>query len=468
MDTQITIQRLKINILPLILSIAIGLFSYIPSTTTLADIIVSNADDGQLFPQGVADGKGGLIIVWEDYRTGKDWDVYAQRVDDSDNPLWTPNGQPISIASNNQRRLRMVGYDTHVIVVWNDRRGRGSWDIYAQAVNFDGQVLWEKDGIPICVNTSDQSTQAVVSDGEGGIVVVWEDERRSTEFQDLYLQRVNALGEPMWEQDGIPVFPSESLQSEPVLISDELGGFYVVWWDVIGTDQWNIMAYRISNDGKPFWDTPVLITPKDGIQGVHRVVPDSEGGIIVVWQIYENFINDQLYGQRISPDGNKMWQDDGIPICIADGIQKNPAIVDDGKGGAIVVWRDERDIYSDLYAQRIRADGTLVWQEDGIPICTVGGHQDRPFIVRIANNHFFVAWLDYRGDFGDKSVDALYCQQIDLDGNLLWNEEGVSISTSGGEHFPPFVVSVGDEKVSVIWSNSQRDSGDIFLKQFHR
>ena len=41
-----------------------------------------------------------------------------------------------------------------------------------------------------------------------------------------------------------------------------------------------------------------------------------------------------------------------------------------------------------------------------------GGHQDRPYIVRTAAGRFFVAWLDYRGDFGDKSVDAIFCQKL--------------------------------------------------------
>ena len=129
MDTQNTIQRLKINLLPLIISISVGLFTNMQTSPSFSDTIVSNADDGQLFPQAVSDGNGGLIIVWEDYRTGKDWDVYAQHVDESNNTLWEPNGLPISLAANNQRRLRMVGYDTHAIVVWNDRRGRSSWDI---------------------------------------------------------------------------------------------------------------------------------------------------------------------------------------------------------------------------------------------------------------------------------------------------------------------------------------------------
>ena len=97
-----------------------------------------------------------------------------------------------------------------------------------------------------------------------------EDERRSSEFQDLYIQRITAAGEPMWVPDGIPVFPSESLQSDPILVADGIGGFYVVWWDVIGYDAWHIMAYRLSLAAKPLWDAPLLISPTDGMQGEPR------------------------------------------------------------------------------------------------------------------------------------------------------------------------------------------------------
>ena len=47
----------------------------------LAEIPVSTAIDGQFLPWVVNDGENGVIVMWEDYRTGKDWDVYAQRID---------------------------------------------------------------------------------------------------------------------------------------------------------------------------------------------------------------------------------------------------------------------------------------------------------------------------------------------------------------------------------------------------
>ena len=432
----------------------------------IAEVAVSTAVDGQFLPWVVDDGEGGVIVMWEDYRTGKDWDVYAQRVDSAEKTLWELNGLAICKADRNQRRLRMVRDDKHAIVVWNDRRDRSNWDIYAQAVSLDGDILWQTDGTPVCVNSADQSTQAIMSDGEGGAICIWEDERLSSEFQDLYIQRLTATGEPMWKVDGIPVYPSESLQSDPILINDEAGGFYIVWWDVIGYDAWHLMAYRLRLDAAPLWDAPILITPMEGMQGEPRVIADGEGGIIVLWQVYENFINDQLYAQRIAPDGSKMWDENGIPVCTALGIQKHASVVSDGSGGFIAVWRDERDVYSDLYAQRVRADGTLAWEKDGIPICTAGGHQDKPFIVHTENDRFFVAWVDYREDFGEESRDAIYGQQIDLSGVLLWEETGVPISTSTGEHHPPFVVSIGDGTWVVVWSNMQEDKGDIYLERF--
>ena len=434
--------------------------------TVSAEIPVSTAVDGQFLPWVVDDGEGGVIVMWEDYRTGKDWDVYAQRVDSTGKTRWEQNGIVVCKADRNQRRLRMIRHDKHAIVVWNDRRDRSNWDIYAQAVSLNGEILWQTDGIPICINTADQSTQAILSDGEGGAICVWEDERRSSEFQDLYIQRISATGEPMWEPNGIPVFPSESLQSDPILIADGIGGFYVVWWDVIGYDAWHIMAYRLSLAAEPFWDAPLLISPAEGMQGEPRVVPDGEGGIIVLWQVYENFINDQLYAQRVSPDGSKLWQRTGIPICTADGIQKHASVIGDGNGGFIVVWRDERDIYSDLYMQHVRADGTSIWKNNGIALCTAGGHQDKPSIVRTEEGQFFVAWLDYREDFGEESSDAIYGQLIGLEGKPLWDKDGVAISTSEGEHYPPFVVSVGQGKWMVVWSNTQDDNGNIYLERF--
>ena len=438
----------------------------ISHTASAVEIPVSTAPDGQFMPRTVSDGRGGAIVAWEDYRTGTDWDIYAQRVDATGRLIWEADGVPICLAGWNQRRLRMVRSRDQVIAVWNDRRDRSNWDIYAQAIDLSGKVLWQTDGVPVCTDTADQSTQAILSDGAGGAIFVWEDARRSAEHQDLYIQRLDSSGQPMWKTNGIPVFPSDSLQSDPILLADGANGFYLIWWDVIGYKSWHIMAFRLNMNGSPVWDAPVVVSPLEGMQGIPLVISDYDGGFIVAWQIYENFINDNLYAQRIGPDGKKLWADEGVRICNAPEIQKNASITGDGNGGIIAVWSDERDVYSDLYAQRVGAFGAVRWKDNGVPICTAGGHQDRPFIVPSVDNQFLVAWLDYREDYGDASSDAIYAQQFNLGGKVAWKADGVPICTAPGEQYPPFVLRSESGVLSVVWTDVRDDQGDVYMWRF--
>ncbi len=462
-NTSGTLKSLRYITTALLLLLIAALIGY----TETDEIPVATATDGQFLPWVTHDGEGGTLIIWEDYRNGKDWDIYAQRVDEQGETDWAENGIPLCTAPQNQRRLRMVRHEEHAVIVWNDRRDRTNWDIYAQAVHIDGKVLWETDGVPLCKNTADQSTQAILSDTEGGAICVWEDERRSAEFQDLYIQRINADGEVLWKKDGIPVYPSQSLQSDPILVTDTAGGFYIVWWDVTGYTDWHIMAYRLTLEGEPLWDAPLFVSPKQGTQGEPRVIPDTAGGLIVLWQIYENFTNDQLYAQRIAPNGEKMWGPNGVPICTAPGIQKHAALTADGTGGFIIAWRDERDIYSDLYMQRITADGTPLWERDGIPLCTAGGHQDRPSVIRTEENSFIAVWLDYREDFGEETTDAIYYQTFTLAGETDLALNGIPLSTTtAGQHYPPFLINRKGGHWAVVWSNTKKDNGDIYIKQF--
>jgi len=80
--------------------------------------------------------------------------------------------------------------------------------------------------------------------------------------------------------------------------------------------------------------------------------------------------NRNIYAQRVDASGNTMWTDNGISMCEPPpGGQYNPAIVSDGRGGAIITWDDVNNIY----AQCVDADGTRMWTENGKPTCTEGG-----------------------------------------------------------------------------------------------
>jgi hypothetical protein len=49
----------------------------------------------------------------------------------------------------------------------------------------------------------------------------------------------------------------------------------------------------------------------------------------------------------------------GRPVCVLPSVQRNPNIVADGAGGAIVAWMDQRDGVDDIYALQVLEAGTV-------------------------------------------------------------------------------------------------------------
>ena len=91
------------------------------------------------------------------------------------------------------------------------------------------------------------------------------------------------------------------------------------------------------------------------------------------------------------------------------------------------------------------------------------GYQDKPFLTQHGENEFFVAWLDFREDYGDESNDAIYGQKINLEGKALWTENGIPLCTADGVQQPPYVVESESGQLSVMWSDARSDIGDIYM-----
>ena len=63
---------------------------------------VCSADDGQQTPMIVPDGANGAIVVWADYRTGNDWDIYGNRITGDGFVLGGPGDVPACTAAGYQ------------------------------------------------------------------------------------------------------------------------------------------------------------------------------------------------------------------------------------------------------------------------------------------------------------------------------------------------------------------------------
>ena len=61
-----------------------------------------------------------------------------------------------------------------------------------------GELLWDSAGVKICDTIYSQWRQQIVSDGEGGAIIVWQDDRNGNNY-DIYAQRVDVNGNALWQ-----------------------------------------------------------------------------------------------------------------------------------------------------------------------------------------------------------------------------------------------------------------------------
>lgn len=161
---------------------------------TADGVAVSAAPGIQTDPEIIADGTGGAILTWGDSRNGSsNYDIYAQRLNIVGTLLWAVDGVTLSLAVNNQGSVQVVSDGAGgAVVTWEDSRS-GSRDIYTQRLDNTGTVRWAVDGIAISSAAGDQANPQIVLDGIGGAIVVWQDFRNGGDY-DIYAQGITASG----------------------------------------------------------------------------------------------------------------------------------------------------------------------------------------------------------------------------------------------------------------------------------
>jgi len=319
-------------------------------------LIVCEEPGDQEAPRLARCGQGLFVVAWEDGREA-DRDIYAQMVDGKGTVLGQVEGIPISTAAGDERLVGVVPDGAGgVIIAWQYAGGSDS-DIYAQRIDGRGSRLWAEDGLAVCTEPGDQLQAAITGDGSGGAVVVWQDTRGSD--IDLYAQRVDPDGNTVWIDGGAIVCSAWGDQIRPGIVPDNEGGAIITWCDYRGDDA-DIFVQRLNAVGDPAWQADgIALCSLPGNQLLPKITPDHTGGAIVTWQDQRD-TDWNIYAQRVTKGGGIRWDDDGLLICNAPYEQLAPAITPDGTGGAFMPWEDTRGGEIDIYAQRIDADGRIV------------------------------------------------------------------------------------------------------------
>jgi hypothetical protein len=461
--------------------------------------------------------------------------VYAtivERISPDDYPAWTANGAVVCDAPGDQPSATAplagcaAAADGHggAFVVWQDASGAGGGGLYAQRLDATGAPApgWPLDGVRLSDVKSVQQNASLTADGQGGVIVVWQDGRDAGDLANLYAQRLTSAGTlaPEWPAVGGRVCVAASYQVEPRVASDGQGGAYFAWRDGRSGLSDDVYAVRLTANGglavgwpmngRAFcaaagdqraidiaadgrgemhlaWvdhrvSIPRIYTthvnpsgavsvgfPPDGLRGstvcrpldVLRLLPHSDGGAVLLWLDSRRGGRD-LYANRLGPvqPTPLVWGDSDVWLGPAPGAATFE-LTSDGFGGVFAVWTPISGGVANVTAQHLRGDGSVApgWPAAGRRVAPSPRPQLFPSIASDAAGGAYFAWVDVRNGEPD-----LYGQQLRADGSIGadggWG--GIPVCNAIGAQVAPRVVSEITGAAIVAWHDARSGAMDVY------
>ncbi len=391
---------------------------------------IANPPTTQGGPAAIPDGAGGAFVFWVDYRSGTG-DVYGQHVLADGALAWAASGVPVCTAAGTQDRIAVIADGSGgAIVGWRDQRTFATTgiDVYVQRVNAAGTALWTANGVPVCTATGQQNGPALVTDGAGGVIAVWEDARGAS--QDIYARRVTGAGAAQWTANGSPVCTDPTTQQNMVAVTDGAGGVIVGWQDARNNaaTQLDLYAQRLSGSGAGQWTANgVVITIKVQNQEHLVMAADGNGGAWCAFRDAVAFSDGNILVGRLTPQGLRLYGTNGITVCADAADQAYPQLLPDADGGAFVAWQDFRNTTTDgdLYMQRVTVDGGVTWAANGASSLVAPGAQAPLRVTSDGAGGFLVVCSDTRTQ---AQLLGLSAQRITPAGQVQFGSQGLYVS----------------------------------------
>ena len=384
-------MRKIITTVSLLLTFSVNLFSQW-STDPNNNLIVGYGQD----PHICSDSAGGCYITYNYETTFYPQKLAVERLNRYGYKPWGTLKQILGELPEQWQAEIIEDGEGGVIVSYEDNEwippSYFNTKVRVQKVDSNGNFLWGQTGVRVTTEEENHGTGRLVSDGDGGCVILWQ-------YYDgpISMNRINRFGERVWGDSGIVLSPTAT-SLRIIRASD--GNYYVETGTVI---------YRISRDGEILNQYSVTLG---------YIVPDPEGGIVLSGRVWTGMIP-KLVAQRKDSLGNNLWQEPYVEI--ADSLHINTMLsIIQNNGYYFYGWMGKKNGNNDiLQIQGLRNNGTLLFNQGSISLSNNPGNTAYiPIVPSDSGSCIFIS----------SYTDGTYGQKIDTLGLLKWNAHQILLN----------------------------------------
>jgi len=376
----------------------------------------------------IADSADHAVLALTDIRDEGDHSLNAYRVGPKGEMVWGEDGIVLAVPNDDQfpGGVRIVqASDGDLVFVWTEWTPYGGGKLMMQRISPEGVVRFGEGGIALSNGKGGAPAfPDLAPSDDGGVIVCWlTDNRFDSTKKYLVAQKFAADGSTVWNKP-VSVFDEYSIPRayKPGILADGEGGAFLVWyfapWLI-----YNSAIQHLDADG-------VEIFPHNGVTfstnlDIDHLAPTMtfdalSGEVYVFVREYDSWSGRYgIYGQRFSPQGDRLWGDTGAALVPLGTVDVSPPLAVSSMGGSLVFWMDRPTMSWDnvrVLGMRVESDGSIGWGGEPISVSTTKSEKARLVLGADPFGGGMLVWEDRRNN--ELTGKDIYGQNVNADGTL--------------------------------------------------
>lgn len=460
------------SLIPITISESIkNSFSTGPWTDDTAEnTAIATATNEQALPKIAVDGNGYSYISWFSIESSN-YNVRMQYLDPNGVGQWEDNG---IIISSEQQDTWITDYDLTVdpdgyaLITFSDIR-TGQLNPVAYRVSPAGEMMYGATGIMLANNNNFDPSPKTCATESGNAVFAWQSCPDAGDYQ-IRLQKISPNGDLLWDE-GITLSESGVDYTSPYLLPAEDDHVFLIWHTETGvfpSPDRGCYVQKLDVDGSFMWasDVEVYAPVASGPVVSLEMCRDDNGGIIFAWYRSDSMTHFHCYLQHMEADGTLTMTTNGVLASTSTSrnhMYPAPAFLTSTQ--EIILFFSEQDldqITRGMYAQKFDLDGNRLWGNEGKQLIPLGYNDYGLFMANGFGNQAICIYQ--AAEFGASSDAKIQAVMFDTNGNFVWPEEFIDLSTVQSSKLHNVMTNHYMGQWVAVWEDERTDSGDIYAQ----
>ncbi len=434
---------------------AVNVFSQWSNNPLISNELISETNN----PVDISvseDNLGGAFIVWQDTKQSQTPDIFFQHFNVDGYVSFKSSGKRVSNLKG--PKVNPVLSNSHgniSVVLWKDFSAENNGNLYIQKLQTNGNLLWGEHGVAIAQGNNEILNYSCSLDKNGIAYISFvEKNNLSISSYTVYFQKISATGEPMFNSP-IRISSSANAKNFSSVFSDDKGGAYILWIE----NENNIAQVRsqhIDESGNFDWKKePNILSGQVASVFIYRAIKVNSNLIYLCWQTQGK--QKKIYHQLFNLAGNNIYGVSGLAIPCKKGTPSNPIPLLASDSTIILCWINELNNDKDIYVQKFRLNGKVLWSEDSAAYLKLKGNQFAQSITSDGRGGAIIAYFEKAEN---NLQPDIYAQRISRKGEFLWGVGGVALANSPNSE-KSYLNLIPDQNNGVIGIFKEKRNGSI-------